>query len=362
MSTADLFPAAEFTGVSVGERNKWLAIRRTMVTASKTAALFGEHPFATALDLYVDMITERPIDELVPIESPMFWGTALESAIFQSAATYYGWTFAPGGQMLRSRKYAHLGATLDGAIDFGDGWKVYEGKTTSAWRARDWDEQTGAVPTHVIIQAQHQMLVTGSDQALVFCLIGGQKPVKVMLEANEEFHRAIVEETERFMEMVRELRPPTPDGKPGATRALHNLYPTENGQAVALPAEAVDWTREYQNIATQLRALERRKEYFAQLLKHSIGEATFGVLPEPVGGKRIWRWATQPRPAYTVEASTSRVLLALKDRAFTAAVLPEAENDTLVAALTKSIDETEHGDVAAAAPIRLAQGRRRSRR
>src|SRR4051812_27165879 len=96
----DLFPAAEPTGVTIGDRGKWLDVRRTMVTASKTAALFGEHPFATALDLYVDMVTERPTEEVVPIESPMFWGTALEAAIFQAAASYYGWKVAPGGHLL----------------------------------------------------------------------------------------------------------------------------------------------------------------------------------------------------------------------------------------------------------------------
>jgi len=358
LSTADLFPAAEFTGVTFSERDKWLAMRRTMLTASRTAALFGEHPFATPLDLYVEMVTERPAEQVVFIESPMFWGSALEVAIFESAARYYGWTAAPGGQLLRSRRHPQLGATLDGAVDMGGGWMVYEGKTTSAWRGKDWDEETGKAPTHVIIQAQHQLLVTGAERALVFCLVGGQKPVKVEIEASSEFHAAIIEETERFLAMVRELDPPRPNGKPGDTAALKRLYPREDGSAVALPSDAIEWTREYQEVSAQLRSLERRRDNFKQLLMHAMGTATYGVLPEPVGGKQIWRWATQQRDGFTVAPTEMRVLTPLKPRPVDAIdhkALPVV-NDTLVAKLEESIARE------ALPKIRFGQGRRRSKR
>jgi len=363
MSTADLFPAAEFTGVTVAERAKWLAMRRTMVTASKTAALFGEHPFASALDLYVEMVTERPAEEIVNINSPMFWGSALESAILESAARYYGWKHAPGGELLRSRKHPHLGATLDGAVDVGGrgGWHIYEGKTTSAWRAKDWNEDTSLCPTHVILQAQHQMLVTGAERAIIFCLIGGQRPVRINIEANAEFHAAIVEESERFMEMVRTLTPPRPplDGKPGATRALERLYPRENGTTVALPAEALEWTRAYQDASTQRAELKRRQQHFKQLIMHAMGSASYGVLPEPVGGKSIWRWATEAREAYEVEAREARKLMPLKGHPgglVKAAALPPANTNTLVDLLAESVERET------LPKIRYGQGRRRSKR
>jgi len=358
VDTADLFPAAEFTGVTFSERDKWLEMRRTMLTASRTAALFGEHPFATALDLYVDMVTERPAEQVVFIESPMFWGSALEVAIFESAARYYGWTFAPGGQLLRSRKHPQLGATLDGAVNMGGGWIVYEGKTTSAWRGKDWDEETGKAPTHVIIQAQHQLLVTGAERALVFCLVGGQKPVKVEIEASPDFHAAIIEETERFLEMVRTLDPPRPNGKPGDTKALQRLYSREDGSAVALPADAIAWTREYQEVSMQLRSLERRKDHFKQLIMHAMGTATYGVLPEAVGGKQVWRWQTQEREGFVVQPTAMRVLTPLKAPPAGAVdhkALPVA-NDTLVAKLEESIERE------ALPRIRFGQGRRRSKR
>jgi putative phage-type endonuclease len=346
MSTALAFPAAEFTGVTSAERHKWLDLRRTMLTASRTAALFGEHPFATPLDLYVEMVMGRPLDEVILIESPMFWGLALESAILESAARYYGWKHVPGGELLRSRKHPHLGATLDGGVDLGAGWGVYEGKTTSAWRAKDWDEQTCKAPTHVVIQAQHQMLVTGADWAIVFCLIGGQKPVKVELEADREFHGAIVEESEQFMASVRDLIPPKPTGKESDTNALKRLYSREGGSTVALPEEATEWTRQYQEITAQLALLKRRQRHYKQLIMHQLGKATYGVLPQPVGGKSVWRW-------------DERAVVALKEHPagpMRPACLPAA-NDTLVAQLEESIERETSPNV-----IRIGHGRRRARR
>ena len=354
-----VFPAAEFTGITIADRDKWLAARRALFTASRTATLFGEHPFATVLDLYVEMVLERHAQEIVRIENPMFWGSALETAIFESAARYYGWKTVPGGQLLRSRKHPHLGATLDGGVDMGAGWWVYEGKTTSYLRAKDWDERTGKAPTHVIIQAQHQTLVTGADHALIFCLIGGQKPVKVEIEADAEFHAAIVEESERFMEMVRNLEPPQPTGKESETDALRRIYPREDGRTVALPKDAMEWTRQHQDISAKLAVLKRRHQHYKQLIMHAMGGATYGVLPEPVGGKSVWRWALQQNASYEVPAAERRQLTPLKEHpggSLKPAELPPA-NDTLMAKLEENIERETSPRI-----IRIGRGRRRASR
>lgn len=52
---------AEFTGVRAEDRAGWLALRRTMVTASDVAAILGEDQHRSALSVYVDKITERQV-------------------------------------------------------------------------------------------------------------------------------------------------------------------------------------------------------------------------------------------------------------------------------------------------------------
>jgi predicted phage-related endonuclease len=295
------------------------------------------------------MLGARAPEERVLIDDPRFWGSALERAIFEAAIGFYGWKGVYGGELLRSRKHPHLGATLDGAVDAGAGWGVYEGKTTSAWRGKDWNEETGAAPTHVVIQAQHQLLVTGTERAIVFCLVGGQKPVRVEIEADTAFHAAIVEESERFIEMVRDLVPPPPDGNRETTRAFQELYPVENGQTVALPAEALEWTREYQEATARIKQFESRKEHFKQLIMNAVGSATYGVLPELVDGKGVWRWATQ--------RDGTRVLKNLKG-AHAVAKYPAlpAAGDRLVEKLVESIERED------LPKIRFGQGRKRARR
>lgn len=311
LATSDLFPAAEPTGIHSRDRQDWLAARRSILTASNTAAVLGLHPFKSALELYVEMVS--PQDEPEPtIDSPMFWGSALESGIFEAVSRYYGWENVPGGELLRSRRYPHLGATLDGAVRWeGAPWRVYEGKTTTIFRSKDWDEEAGEAPTHVIIQAQHQLLVTGADMAVVFCLVGGQRPVKIEIEANEELHALIIEQSEAFLDRVQRLDPPDPTE--ADTEALKKLYDQEDGSIVRLPDEAVKWTHALSELAEQKKAIEIREKYLKNLLRASIGNATWGVLPEPVGGQKFWRWQLQERAEHFVKASSSRVLRSLKN-------------------------------------------------
>jgi len=303
--------AAEWTGVTDKDREKWLELRRTMVTASDVAAIFGEgeHESQDAYRVYVDKVAERKEPERITIEDARFWGR-LEQPILTLAAEYYGWNYRPGGALLRSRKHAILGATLDAEVDRGDGvWIDLEGKTTRMMR--DWNEEEGDLPVHVLIQVQAQLLVTGAPLALVFALLQGSRPCRVEVAPSPEFHAIIVEETERFMDLVTRREPPTPTHK--STKALNRLYPRGDGTMVSLPSESVEWTRELQEIAKQQKVLESRYEELRNLLKDAIGSSTIGILPEEVGEKKLWRWQLQANPGYTVEPYESRVLLAMKD-------------------------------------------------
>lgn len=310
---------AEWTGVTSTDRAKWLALRKTMLTASDVAAILGEDPHRSALDVYVDKITPRPEPEVIGLDDPRFWGTVLEQPVLRAVAAYYGWGYREGGALLRSRKHPQLGATLDAEVDRhdGKGWIDFEGKTTRI--TRDWNEEEGDLPTRVLIQVQSQILVSGTPTALVFALLQGSRPCQIEIEPSDEFHRVIVEATEEFMDRVRRMNPPDPDGSDASKRALQRLYPLDDGSVVRLPPEAADWTREIKEIAQQQKALEARVDELKNKLRKCIGSATYGMLPEPIDGKTCWRWQNQKRAEHVVRASESRVLLAMKNAPMTAA-------------------------------------------
>lgn len=303
--------AAEWTGVSsTTHREAWLEMRRSLVSASDVAAIMGEDDYRSALDVYADKVLE-PEDMHLGLSSPMFWGSILEQPILRAVAKYHGWEYHEGGALLRSRKHPFIGATLDAEINRGDGWIDFEGKTTRI--SRDWDEESGDLPTRVLLQVQTQLLVTGAPSALVFALLQGSRPCTIEVQPSPKLHRVIVEVSEEFVERLRARKPPPASSR--SENALRRLYPRDeaSGAAVQLPPEALALTAEYQAISEQLKGLEGRKREIQNLIKQSIGNATFGVLPEPVGNKACWRWQKQEREAYQVAATTSDVLLALKN-------------------------------------------------
>jgi predicted phage-related endonuclease len=305
-----------------------------MITASDFAAILGEDPHKSAIDVYADKVTERKEVEVIGIDDPRFWGHELEQPVLQAAARFYGWDYQRCGWLLRSRKHPFIGATLDGEVDRHDGLGWIPNECKNSEIHRNWNEDEQGCPVHVVIQCQVQLLVTGAPVDLCFALLSRYRPVRIAIEAVESFHAVLVEVGQEFMERLAKLDPPPPTAS--SARALARLFPLEDGTMVTLPPEAVEWTREIQEIGGQMATLKNRGDELRNMLKLCIGESTFGVLPEPVEGKRAWRWLTQACAGYTVEPTTSRTLLSMKDVALPGqkarplpATLPEVHVNSL---------------------------------
>jgi putative phage-type endonuclease len=294
--------AAVWTGVTDTNRDAWLALRQELITASDVAAILGEDPRRDAFDVYVDKVTPRQEDQRLDIVDPRFWGKVLEMPIAQAAADFYGWKIHPGGKLLRSRKHPQIGCTLDAEVlrDPWEGWIPYEGKTSRI--TREWSEESGDLPTHILVQAQVQLLVTRAPCDVVFGLLQGSRPVRVDVEPYDDFQSVIVEQCEWMMDLIRRGEPPTPTDR--SERSLRRLYPESDGGVVQLGMDAVEWTREVQEIAEQMAELSSRKDELRNMLRGAIGKHSYGELPEPVGGKSAWKWgvsASGARPLIQVQ-------------------------------------------------------------
>lgn len=343
---------AEYTGVMADDRPGWLALRRTMVTASDVAAILGEDVGPTgkirraALDVFVEKTVDQP-DAPQPITSPAFWGVVVEQPVLSAVARYYGWPYMRGAALLRSRRHPHLGATLDAEVEATGAWRVFEGKTTQI--PRGWNEKAKQLPTTVLIQVQTQLLVTQAPSAIVFALLQGCRPVRIEIEPSPALHQIIVEHTEAFLDRVRRFDAPLPQQGCSAAKALGRLYPSGDGSVINLPAEAVEWTRERMAIAAEMRRLESRKTYLADRVRHAMGSCSWGVLPEPVGGKRAWSWQGEAR---------RRKLVATKlPPGMAARALPAREGDPLVEQLAASVEANTN-----VTRIRFGTKRRRASR
>lgn len=291
--------SCEWTGVTNANTEAWLQARREILTASDVACILGEAPesWGSAYKVYVAKICP-PEPEEVTINSPLFWGAKLEQTILSETAAYYGWEYHPGGALLRSKKHPWLGCTLDAEIDRGRDWETMEGKTSQVTRA--WDEEEEKLPNHVLIQAHSQLLVTGAPCNVVFALLVGCRPCQIDIEPNASLASVIIEKGEEFMDRVRRMDPPDPDHTDASKKALERMYSGETGNAVQLPKVATEWALELVNLIEESKVNERRQNQIRNLLRQSIGHASYGLLDEEVDGKRFFSWKTDKRGARTL--------------------------------------------------------------
>ncbi len=302
--------ACRWTGVIDSDRPAWLEARRGYITASEMAAILGFDDRKSAFQVFAEKISPLKPDS-ADFMSPIFWGKTLEQPILRAAAEHYGWlNYRPGGALLVSRRHTSLAATLDAEAVIENQQGIVEGKTTSYFMRRDWNEEDQTPPNRVIFQVQQQLLVTQAPVAAIFCLIGGNRPVKILLEPHAGLHAVLVEKAEWFMDLVARRCPPPITHLD--QKALEQLYPPAGDGVVRLPREAVEWTRELREIAAEAKALQQRDDKLRNQLRQCIGSATWGVLDEPVADRQFWRWQTQQRPGYYVEPGESRVLTAIK--------------------------------------------------
>jgi len=365
-----LFPACRPMGVSSSDRPAWLAARRQILTASDLAAILGKDPYRSALDVWVDKV-QPPEDEDVTIEDPRFWGLGLEQTIAQLAAGFYHWEYRGAGELLQSIEFPFLGCTLDGVLRIPgrSDWGVYEGKTTSVFLLKDWDAEAALAPLRVLIQAQQQLMVTRAPYNQLFCLVGGFTPRAVLVEPHAVFQEKIAEAADHFMGLVRAGTPPEPAHNSQA--ALDRLFPEEMlGKVVDLPYQVCEWSERLDQIAIEKKALQFEEDLLKNRIRATMGDAQFGLMPREVNGKRVWKWATQGRAAYSVEATSFRQLLKMNGlpaalhavpRRLVPAVEPlEAQLEAAVTATASApvIDISPIDDAGEAPPIRL-KGRRR---
>jgi putative phage-type endonuclease len=301
--------AAEWTGVRDDDRDSWLQMRETMVTASDVAAILGEDPHRSPLDVYVDKVTPRPTSsEKLALDDPRFWGKVLEQPVLEAVARFYDWGYRRGGFLLRSRRWPHLGCTLDAEIDRGSGWIPLEGKTTRV--PHGWSEADGELPARVLVQTQAQLAVTQAPHELCFALLQGSRPVQIEVEPSPELHEIIAEAAEEMISRVARLDPP-PAGA-GDRWALERLYPLPDGSVIDLPVDVVEWTQELQELASKRLEICDREDLLKNRIRQLLGEATYGVMPLDVGGKQVWKLALEERAEHMVSASSSRVLRSVK--------------------------------------------------
>lgn len=230
-------PVAELDGMT---RAQWLAARKIGIGGSEAAAVCGLDDYRSAFAVWLDKT--GVLDDNDEASETAQWGSLIEPVVADEVARRLQIDVFPVGWMLGHPEHHFMLANLDRlAVDprMGPDAGVLEIKLAGAFRATDWRD---TVPIRAMCQVQHYLAVTGLRWALVAALIGGQRLVTHVVEADDQLIDSIIEIETQFWRHVTDREPPAPDGSRATTELLGRLYDVDPDRIVTVERSEVEPT------------------------------------------------------------------------------------------------------------------------
>lgn len=284
-------------------RAEWLALRKRDVTASDMAALFGAHPYRTALKLYAIKSGLLDDDEETPA---MRRGKHMEVVAERILREEHPDWIVEANAAYWSDAAVRIGATPDFIVRRPDrsGFGVVQVKSVAdmIWR-KQWKQPDGTIdpPLYAVVQAHIEQRLTGASWAAVLPIVvsfGIEMPL-IEFDIHEGIWDRAVDETAAFWRMVADRRPPPADyGRDADT--IDDIWPPQPD------AEPIDLTHDNMmhdaiaksRYASDLRAAATKDYDYATTI---IAEKMAGASKARVGDRIVTRKLTR-RSAYTVKA------------------------------------------------------------
>lgn len=178
-----------------------------------------------------------------------------------------------------------LVANLDMESAIGNGEKlpfpqgsetgVVEAKSKEAW-ADIFDEE-GNPTEEVMVQVQHQMLVTGLDWASA-CFLVGRRFYRVDVRAHEKFQKVLLGELAEFWERCWNGDAPPIDSSDATKAAIVSEFPIEKeGKVITLSENVSAMIPRLLEIGEEQDTLKDEREEIENLIKFEMGDAEEAV-------------------------------------------------------------------------------------
>lgn len=271
-----------------------LKARQSGIGGSDAAVALGLSPWKTARELYEEKIAPEPT---VIEESPaMRWGNLLEPIIRQRYAEQTG-RIVRVPDTIRSGSYPWLLCHLDGVTEDGRGLEIKTARSPEGWGEPGTDE----IPSHYLIQVQHNLLVADLAVMDVPVLIGGWDERLYEIPADREMQAMLLDGEADFWRAVEKREPPDLDfAHPRILDIVRHLYPGTNGQMIQADTALEAWRRVMEE------AYDRASNYKAvadQAKAHLLAAMGESALLKFDDGKMLRRQEVK-RKAYSVPEST----------------------------------------------------------
>jgi predicted phage-related endonuclease len=288
------------------DRKQWLAWRRQDVTASTVAALFGCHPYLSALRVYIEKCgIEFPDND----NAAMRRGRLMEPAVGLAVAEEHPeWTIRTAREYLRAPEL-RFGASPDFYID-GDprGLGVLQVKSAApSVYDREWND---GPPFWITLQTLSECILTDAAFGIAAALRVDAYDMTVAIHEiprHADAEARILQAIAKFWNDVENGREPDPDYGKDAD-LLKIIAPRE---AAADKAIDLSGNNELPELLAERALLLARKKHDDERCKEIETEIKFLMRDAAIiSGLPDWRisWKIEPRKGYTVEPSAPRVL------------------------------------------------------
>lgn len=160
-----------------------------------------------------------------------------------------------------------------------DGPGVYEGKCTSTFMRKEWDND---IPETVMAQLQHQMTCADMKWGSAGVLIGGNNFRWIDVIRDDELCAMLIELEDEFWQNCLAGTPPQIDGSAATTAAIKLLFPDTDGSTITLGESASKIAHSRMELLDKKKAaqvfvdeVQVQLSEVDNFLKGEIGEATF---------------------------------------------------------------------------------------
>lgn len=271
----NIFPSAEkHRRLSEMTREDWLAARREGIGGSDAAAILGMSPYESAYDVWLDKTGRTESKE---VSLPMMLGQELEETVARLWAAESSKRVMRSGFMYRSCDHKWMLANVDRVV-VGENAGLECKTTSSLTNIRRL--KSGDFPDTYYAQCVHYMAVTGADRWYLAILELGCSPKFHMftLDRDQEEIALLIENEREFWENhVLTGTAPAPSGTDNTDDYIKEQYPqAETDEPVGLYGMETDMRR-YQELKSEIKALEREVKEIEQKLKLSLGDASKGI-------------------------------------------------------------------------------------
>ena len=265
-------------------REQWLKLRRKGIGGSDASVVMGKNPWRSIQQLWEDKTGKTPVQE--NSNEYTYWGNVMEGIIRKEFMNRTGLKVRQKHFMMFHPQFQFMFADVDGIVTDERGEKcIFEAKTVSQYREEEWRD--GKIPVEYMMQVQHYLAVCGMQKAYIAALIGGNHFIYHTILRDEGMIAELVHAEKQFWNynVKCDIRPEIDDSS--ATKDfLDKKYRDSVKDSVKLDRSLEAVLKQYQEVESQLKDIEQKKNGLSNQLKAALGEHEEGRLENG----QIVRW------------------------------------------------------------------------